>query len=453
MRAGRGSKMKTFGSLVGAVALLLTAYAHAEDASSAAGAKSTTQTRAPLTAIPASHSNADKRIEESISIPTEQLHGFSMAELQRQAAERVAMLSGAIDGDSADAHPSEGGFGDYRIGAGDQLEFTLFNEPVQVGVPGGRALTVRYDGYISLPRVQDVKVAGLTRLQAEEEIKRAYSGIYRNPELSLTIITATSKAYTVTGDVQIPGRYAYTRETSLWDAISLAGGLRARSTDSGTGFVAITGQITKAFVIRGNGEERQVVAYDLRGFGKPGKYDGDVQIYYGDIVYVPEGVNLVYLLGESRSPVIVELTEGMSLLQMLALSGGYNASTAKLNDVVLLRQVDDEMTDIHRLNVRRMLKHKEEDMILQPGDIVYIPQKTMVRLSEFVVRFTNTISPLLGMYNLAVEALFTYDINKETLDALEDSNVSVGTRSPAPAGVTRVPRVISAPNLAPQNLN
>lgn len=429
---------KLFG-VIGAVALCFGAGARANDDAVVVAAETpAVQTRTPLKDIPESHPNPDKRIEESMTISTEVLHGFSKAQLERQTADRIAQLTGATD-DRSVTHPSVSGFGEYRIGTGDVLEFRLFNEPEQEG----RAVTVRYDGFISLPRVPDVKVAGLTRPEAEDEVKKVYTDIYRNPELSLTITNPDSKAYVVTGDVQLPGRYAYTRDTSLWDAISLAGGLRLRNNGGGTGFVAITGQITKAFVIRRIDGERKVVSYDLRGFGQPGEYQGDAPVYYGDIVYVPEGVNLVYLLGESQTPVIVELTEGMSLLQMLALSGGFNASTARLSNVVLLRQVDDETTDIHKVNVRRILKNQAEDIILQPGDIVYIPQKTLVRLSEFVERFTGTISPLFGMYTQAIDAVFAYSLNRETLDALENNNIAVGTRTPASAGVTRVPRLIT----------
>jgi len=434
---------KVFG-LAGAVALCFGAGAWADDnaAAEADTQVSAPQTRTPLTDIPASHPNADKRIEESMSIKTEALHGFSIADLEKKSAERIAQLTGATN-DPSVTHPSVNGFGEYRLGAGDVLEFTLFNEPPAEGRP----VTVRFDGYISLPRVPDIKVGGLTRPEAEAEVRRVYSQIYRNPEVSLAITNPDSKAYVVTGDVQLPGRYAYTRETSIWDAISLAGGLRQRNTGNGGGggYVAITGQITKAFVIRRIDGERKVVSYDLRGFGESGAYRGDEPIYYGDVIYVPEGVNLVYLLGESQSPVIVELTEGMTLLQMLALSGGFNQSTARISDVVLLRQVDDETTDIHRVNVRRMLKNKAEDMVLQPGDIVYIPQKALVRLSEFVQRFTGTVSPLFGLYTQAIDAVFAYSLNRETLDALENNNsvainpVSAG----ATQGVTRVPRVFS----------
>lgn len=388
--------------------------------------------RMPLRDVPNAVPNPDPRVEESLTISTEALHGFSSSDVERAAAERIAQITGTPAEESQ--HPSVAGYGRYTIGAGDILEFLSFDDETL-----SREVTVRYDGYISLPRVRDIKVAGLTRQEAEESIREAYGAIYREPELSLTILTPDSKTYVVTGDVEDPGRYAYTRETSLWDAITLAGGLRDRGdTGTGGGFVGLTGQITKALVIRRLEGERKVYTYDMRGLGEPGRYEGDVPIYYGDIVYVPEGVNLVYVLGETLSPITVELTQGMTLLQMLALSGGFNPSTARLREVVLLREVDDTNTDVHLVDIRAILKGKQEDIRLVPGDVVYIPRKRILRLQEFVTRFTGSLSPLMGLYTQAIDTIFAYDIANETLDALERANsTSVGAR-----GVTTLPRTL-----------
>lgn len=369
-----------------------------------------------VTEIPAAVPNSDRRIKESLTINSEMLHGFAMADLQAAATQQIAMISGAVD---PLKHVSKSGYGEYQIEAGDVVEFLSFDDELL-----SREVTVRYDGDISLPMVPDVSVTGLTRGQAEEAIRVAYSVIFREPAISLTVTSPESKTYTVMGDVETPGRYPYSRATSLTQALSLAGGLSARSSggSGGSGFIGITGQITKAFVIRNVDGERRVFAHDLRGMGKPGAYEGDSPVYYGDVIYVPEGVNLIYLLGESRSPVIVELTEGMTLLQMLALSGGYDSSTARLKEVVLLREVDEDNTEVHLINVRAILKGGGNDVRMLPGDIVYIPRKRLVRLEEFVRRFTGTLSPLLGLYGQAIDAFFAYDLNDESLKALENSN-------------------------------
>ncbi len=75
-----------------------------------------------------------------------------------------------------------------------------------------------------------------------------------------------------------------------------------------------------------------------------------------------------------------------------------------------------------------------------PGDVVYIPRKRILRLQEFVSRFTGSLSPLLGLYTQAIDAIFAYDISKETLDALERANsTSVGAR-----GITTLPRTLGS---------
>lgn len=302
--------------------------------------------------------------------------------------------------------------GPYQIGAGDILELKVFNDPTL-----DREVTVRYDGNVSLPLMADIDVEGLTREEAERQIRESYSSVFRNPQLSLLVKQTTSKTFVVIGDIETPGVYPYLRPTTLIEGISLAGGLRKRNSSSSTGgFVGVTGQLTKAFVVRHREGERMVVQFDLRELGSQGAHSADAPLYPGDLIYVPEGVNLVYLLGESANPVIVELTEGMTLLQMLSLSGGFNASTARLRNVVLMRQVDSENTRVMSINVREILR-TGRDIPLSPGDIIYIPQKWTVRLSEFVGRFTGSISPVLDMYNSAVEAYYGADLARRQLNS------------------------------------
>ncbi len=358
-----------------------------------------------------------------MTVDTATLFGFTQADVEKASAEKLAKYLGPeVLSVSAAAQPTPDSFGEYIIDSGDLLEFISFDDETL-----NREITVRYDGHVSLPRVADLQLAGLTRPAAQDAIRKAYSEIYKEPEISLSIVTPSSKAYVVTGDVETPGRYPFERTVSLWDAINLAGGLRQRnSSGGGGGSVGITGQITKAFVIRRVNGERQVLPFDLRGLGKPGDYQGDTPITYGDVVYVPEGVNLVYLLGESRAAVIVELTEGMTLLQMLALSGGFEASTAKISNLVLLRQSGEGTTDLLKIDLRAILKNKVPDLPLQPGDVVYIPRKTLVRLQEFVDRSAGSVSQILGLYTQAVDARYALDLSRETLDALQNAaNVAV----------------------------
>ncbi len=390
--------------------------------------------------VPQAVSNPSPVIDESMDIPTEDLHGYPFPGTEElaprvqapepgpadstEAPKPVALppaveealpatapqhepsvMAAALAPGTVDIHADYAPMGPYRIGAGDQLEFQSFNDETI-----NREVTVRYDGYISLPLVADLPVGDLTRAEAERLAREAYAAVFRDPQISLLVREATSKTFTVVGDVERPGRYPYTQAITLIDAISEAGSLRARNTNSSVGgYVGITGQLTKAFIIRNVNGDRTVITYDLRGLGSPGAHSSQAPVYYGDLVYIPEGVNLVYLLGESRNPVIIELTEGMTILQLLALSGGFDASTGRLRGMVLMRQMDDDTTRVMKVNVRAMLK-KGTDLPLNPGDILYLPRKRLVRLEEFVRRFTGSISPVLNLYTSAVNAWYAEDI-------------------------------------------
>ena len=372
-------------------------------------------------AIPNSVPNPDPRVTESITMGTDDLHGFSSNELELAAAERVAMIAGV---DPPGRHVSVAGFGEYRIEPGDLVEFISFDDESLK-----REVTVRYDGHISLPLIPDIDVGELTRPEAESLIRDAYAKVYRDPEISLTVVSPQSKSYVVMGDVEKPGQFSYTRATTLLQAINFAGGVAKRSSggsESSSRLISVAGEITKAFVIRTVDGERRVNAYDLRDLTKPGRHDGQTPIFYGDIVYVPEGVNIVYLLGENRTPSIVEMNQDLTLLQMIALAGGYDPSTARIKEVVLLREVEEGKTDIHLVNLKAVLKNEENDVRLSPGDIVYIPRKRILRLQEFVQRFTGSLSPLLGLYGQAVDAFFAVDLSSARLDALESgASVSI----------------------------
>lgn len=357
---------------------------------------------------------AEKMAESRAKILADEIVEQRMTELE--AAQQASEPSPITDWQPAGDLMARTIGGPYQIGAGDILEFQSFSDPSL-----NRELTVRYDGHISLPLIKDINVSGQTREEAESLIQQAYTTVFKNPQISLLVRETASKTFAVIGDIEQPGVYPYLRPTTLIEAVSLAGGLRRRNSSSSVGgFVGVTGQLTKAFVIRHHQGERLVFQYDLRQLGAPGAHAGDAPIYYGDLIYVPEGVNLIYLLGESRNPVIVELTEGMTLLQMLSLSGGFNQSTARLRNVVLMRQADGENTRVLNVNVREMLR-TGNDFPLAPGDIIYIPQKWTVRLSEFVARFTGSISPVLDMYNNAVQAYYGADLARNSLRRDDES--------------------------------
>jgi len=345
-------------------------------------------------------------IEETQQVATSELH-------EKDAARAPT----ASDADAAKADVAD--LMTYRIGPGDVLYLHSLDDETLNG-----PVTVRYDGFVSLPQVTDLQVSSLTREEATALVREAYSTIFAEPQISLVVQAVTSKSYTVMGNVTTPGEIAYTKPVALLDAINAAGGLRL-FTLGGDAFVSARGQLVKAFIIRHVDGERRVYDCDLRDLELPGPHAGDVPVVPGDVVYIPDSVNLVYLLGEVGRPSVVSLTEGMTLLQLLATSGGFQETTARMRRVVLMREVDAATTKILLINVRQIFKGGG-DIPLQAGDIVYVPQKPLVRLQSFVERFAGSISPLLELYRNAYEAYYIDDRLRATIRSLERYDEGTG---------------------------
>ena len=343
-------------------------------------------------------------VKERLVVDTKSLYEFP----DRQPVETTASEAAA-----APAEPEP-----FKIGEGDILHLEIFDDSTL-----SREVAVRYDGYVSLPLIDELHVAGQTRSEAEVMVRDAYKAVFRQPRVSLTVIEPESKSFFVLGDVAQPKEYAYKRPINLLEAINTAGGLRVdtRNTDASIG---AQGQLTKAFIIREVGGRRDVLAYDLTGLRNPGDHPSQAPVLPGDIVYIPEGVNLVYVLGEVRMPHVYPLIEGMTLLELLARAGGPAEQTARMRSIVLFRKLEDGQTEAQLIDVRRALQTGYSPT-LEPGDIVYVPRSPLVRLHDNLMHFTRlteTVSPLLSLYTQAYDAYYI----RERYDRLFDDNYLYG---------------------------
>jgi polysaccharide export outer membrane protein len=297
---------------------------------------------------------------------------------------------------------------EYTIGPGDVLSFQSFDDPSL----SRESLVVLYDGTLSLPLISDIEVIGLTRDELEETIRAAYAdGVFKEPQLTVSVRTAASKYYYVLGDVLNANRYPYDHPLSVLAAINIAGGLRTSNRTDNQAVAASPGTLTKAFIIRDQRGQRQVIELDLSALTDRGPHPSETLVLPGDFVYIPEGVNLVYVLGEVRNPNVFQLAEGQTLTQTLTRAGGPVESTGKLRNVILMRELDETHREVLVIDWKEVIK-TGNDFPLQPGDVVYVPRKGLVRLEEFVGRVTGPISQVLGLYTQFYDAYYAEERNR-----------------------------------------
>jgi polysaccharide export outer membrane protein len=157
---------------------------------------------------------------------------------------------------------------------GDQVEVFVRRVPEV-----SRTLTVRPDGYITLPLLDDVKAAGLTATELKETLRQRFSTRLVDPEVTVIAIQVPPPVVYVIGDVgnnlAIPLRSAHT----AIDAIAYAGGFR-RSAKSGDTTIIRLGE---------DGQIRAIPLSNLAG-GQAGPVIGlrSLILEPDDIVFVPE---------------------------------------------------------------------------------------------------------------------------------------------------------------------
>jgi len=109
---------------------------------------------------------------------------------------------------------------DYVIGPGDILSIDVWKEPEL-----SKQVSVRLDGNVSLPLVNDIKAAGLTCGELRSQLTEKYKDFVDVPEVSVTVLESRSKRIYLLGKVVRPGEYVLQKNMTVVQAISLAGGL------------------------------------------------------------------------------------------------------------------------------------------------------------------------------------------------------------------------------------
>jgi polysaccharide biosynthesis/export protein len=87
-------------------------------------------------------------------------------------------------------------------------------------------VTVRPDGKISLPLLNEVQAAGLTPADLCTHLAAESKRFFENPKVTVVVSQINSRKVFITGQIVKPGSYALTAPTTVLQLISMAGGLK-----------------------------------------------------------------------------------------------------------------------------------------------------------------------------------------------------------------------------------
>jgi polysaccharide export outer membrane protein len=109
----------------------------------------------------------------------------------------------------------------YVVGAGDVLRVDVWRE-----ADLSRQVRVRPDGFITLPLIGDIKVAGRTTTDVKGEVSRQLAKFIQERSLDVAVGVSDigSYAFFITGNVEKPGRYVAQDYLTILEGLTLAGG-------------------------------------------------------------------------------------------------------------------------------------------------------------------------------------------------------------------------------------
>lgn len=259
-------------------------------------------------------------------------------------------------------------------GSGEN-DLILPGEAVEVFVAEDESLNgpypVRRGGYIVMPRVGRIALAGKNLANAEKAIKEALEvNQIKNPHVMVERPQGggggNDPVIYLSGEFIRPGAWKIPRELSptLVTTILRSGGL-TRSAN-----------LTKVRLLRlvsGQAVVEEVnVQAILNGNGLP----SDVNLQAGDIVVVPPFANVVYITGNVLKPGTMPLRpdDELTVYSAILRAGGF-ARFAKRSGVYVLRETGNGAKQKIPIDVRELQAGIRSDIILKSKDIVVVPER------------------------------------------------------------------------------
>jgi polysaccharide export outer membrane protein len=163
---------------------------------------------------------------------------------------------------------------EYLIGPGDTVEVFVWRNP-EVSV----SVTVRPDGKISTPLVEDLQAANKTPTQLARDIERELANYLKDPLVTVMMrgfVGPYSQQIRVVGEAARPQVLAYREHMSVLDVMIAVGGL--------TEFAAGN----KATIVRIVDGKPQQYSVRLDDLIRDGDITANVAVLPGDILIIPE---------------------------------------------------------------------------------------------------------------------------------------------------------------------
>jgi len=160
----------------------------------------------------------------------------------------------------------------YRVTTSDVLDLSFTFSPEY-----NQTITVQPDGFVVLKDLGTMYAEGTTLPQLQEAIRTAYSQLLNNPQVTIVLKDFDKPYFIAAGEVTRPGKYDLRGDTTVTEAVAMAGGFNSQARHSQ---VVLFRRMSDEMV-----ETRLI---DVKRMMSARNLNEDLHLKPGDLLFVPQ---------------------------------------------------------------------------------------------------------------------------------------------------------------------
>ena len=250
---------------------------------------------------------------------------------------------------------------DFKLGPGDEVILSLWGETNL-----RESFTINKDGMIYYSNIGFINLSNKNLREAEvlllEELSRIYSTLKsKNNPTKLMLELGQLKSINVyfSGHIENPGIHLIHPFSDIFSAIVQSGGINDN------------GSLREVELIR-NG--KTITKIDFYSFFMSGKnVFSNIKLIDGDVIYVPNIKNRLYVSGEVNRPHYYELLPNESISDLVEYASGFTSNASSnliLNQVIPAKE---RLSDDYARSSIIVNYQNEKSIILNNGDSLTVP--------------------------------------------------------------------------------
>jgi len=242
----------------------------------------------------------------------------------------------------------------YILGLGDSMVIQMMGTSTE-----RYNLEIARDGTIFIESLGIISVAGLSMKQAAEMIEKRVVNELFGTTVSVNLGKLKAMNIFLAGEIRNPGMYSVSSLTSVTQALYQAGGITE------------LGSIRNIKVLRNGKNINTFDAYDLL---IKGDSTNDIRLKSGDVVLIPPYKAIAEVKGESRRPMLYEISPGETVADLIEMSSGFAENASPLDSVLLTKPSEGLPLKAMGLN---LFNQNDLETILGMDDTLIIPQANL----------------------------------------------------------------------------